>query len=336
MGKGVLERFRSIRTALVLFLALVFLSMAATIPTPWLIRVPVWLRTTVKFLGADANFRSPLFIGLLTALTLNVLLCTVHRVLPRLRGGRPRPRLAWLDAGVHLSLILVLIGGGGKALLGTVGTGYLFPDRPETTFTDPLSGTVFPLGFSVVLRERREEFYPLRVRLGVRERATGKKLHQFEIAEGAAGRAITPGSPVAVRVLSTDGKTVQVAVGSAAGTEERVHLALSPGAGASAPFDTYELVVIAYRRDLRAVRGRVAILEGERVAREAWLEVNGGVSHRGTKFFLTSWGADQFGNQFLGIQYSRDPLAPVFWAGAGLLAALLPFFLALRRRPGAP
>lgn len=318
-----------------LFLALVLVSMVATIPGDRLENAPEWLRTTARVLGADATFRSPLFLGLLLALALNVVLCTVRRVPPRLRSGdRAQRKIAWLDAGVHLSLILILIGGGGKALFGSVGTGYLFPDLPETTFSDPRDGTVFPLGFSVVLRERLEEHYPLRLRLGLRELATGRKLHQVEIVEGTPGRAIAAEFPGTVRVLSTDGKTVMVAVASAAGTQT-VQLSLSAGAGASAAFGPHELVVIAYRRDLRTVRGRVAILEGERVAKEAWLEVNGGVSHRGTQFFLTSWGADQFGNQFLGIQYSRDPLAPVFWAGAVLLAALLPLFLALRRRPAA-
>jgi len=165
----------------------------------------------------------------------------------------------------------------------------------------------------------------------VRERATETKLDPFEIVEGTSGRAIAAGFPLAVRVLSTDGKTVLLAVASAIETES-VQLSLSPGAGAAAAFGPYELTVIAYRRDLRTVRGRVAILEGERVAREAWLEVNGGVSHRGTHFFLTGWGADQYGNKFLGIQYSRDPSAPVFWAGAVLLTALLPLFLVLRHR----
>jgi hypothetical protein len=332
MEKGVIERFRSIRTSLVLFFSLVFLSMASTIPTHWLGQAPNWLRAAARVMGADATFRSPLFLALLLAMSLNVTLCTFHRVASRLRSAdRVRRRIAWLDACVHLSLILVLIGGGGKALFGSVGTGYLFPGVTVTSFSDPLSGREFPLGFSVVLRERREEYYPLRLRLGVRERATGRKLDQFELAEGTPGRAVASGSPVAVRLLSTDGANVLLDVSSAAGAE-KMQLSLSSDAGATATHGPYELVVIAYRRDLRAVGGRIAILEGGRVVREAWLEVNGGVSYRGTQFFLTVWGADQFGNQFLGIQYSRDPLAPVFWAGAVLLAVLLPFFLMLRHR----
>lgn len=332
MIKRVVERFRSIRTSLVLFPALIILSMVSTLPASWSEQAPNWLRTTARILGVDATFRSPLFLGLLAALALNIMLCTLHRVPPRLRGGtRRRRKVAWLDAGVHLSLIMILVGGGGKALLGSVGTGYLFPDLPETTFTDPLRGTVFPLGFGIVLRERREEYYPLRLRLGVRDRATGRQLQQFEMVEGASGRAIAADSPITARVISTDGTVVLLAVDTA-GATERVQLSLSPGVGAAAAVGPYELVAIAYRRDLRTVRGRVAILEGERVVREAWLEVNGGVAHRGTHFFLTGWGADKYGNQFLGIQYSRDPLAPVFWAGAVVLTALLPLFLVLRHR----
>ena len=315
-----------------LFLALVLVAMLGTIPPPLLRQAPGWLGATVQFLGVDAISRSPLFVGLLAALVLNILLCTLHRVPPRLRGSDPaRRRIAWLDAGMHLSLILVLVGGAGKALLGSVGTGYLFPDLPVTSFTDPLNGTVVPLGFGVVLRQRVEEYHPLRLRMAVRERATGRKLHQFELVEGTAGQAAAADSPIAARVLSTDGTTVLLALGQAE-AEERVRLSLSPGAGSTAAFGPYELAVLAYRRDLRTVRGRVALLEGERVAREAWLEVNGGVSYRGTKFFLTAWGADQYGNQYLGIQYSRDPLAPVFWAGAVLFAVLLPLFLLLRHR----
>lgn len=332
MGKGVLECFWSLRTSLALFLALILLSMVSTIPFPSAEQTPGWLRSAARLVGVDATFHSPLFLALLAALGLNVVLCTWRRVPARLRGGtRAQRKMAWLDAGVHLSLIMILIGGGGKALLGNVGTGYLFLDLPETTFVEPLSGTVSPLGYGIVLRERRDEFYPLHLRLGVSERATGNKLHQFEIIEGAPGRAIAADSPVAVRVLSTDGNLVLLAAGPA-GAERRVQLTLTAGAGPFATFGAYELTVTAYRRDLRTVRGRVALLEEERVVREAWLEINDGVSHRGTKFFITGWGEDEFGNRYLGIQYSQDPLAPVFWAGAVLLAVLVPFFLLLRHR----
>jgi len=96
----------------------------------------------------------------------------------------------------------------------------------------------------------------------------------------------------------------------------------------------FRLAAAAWRRDVKDVRGRVRIIEGERVVHEGWLEVNGALSRRGTSLFLTSWGADEFGNQFLGVQYRRDPAAPVFWAGAILFALALPPFVLLRRRRG--
>lgn len=333
-ARGVGERLRSVRLTLALLGALAVLSGAATLAAPWLEKAGPALKTADRLLGLADPGRSPFFLLAAGMLVANVTFCTWHRLRIGVRtpAGR-RGAVAWLDAAVHFSLVVMIAGGAGKGLWGKVGTGYLFPGTPATTRYLPGPDADEPLGFSVLLVEKRETFYPLRLKVGVRDAATGGKVALLEVIEG--GAASLPDGRLTLSVLGVrqDPAAATLLVRTPAG-EHAVTLALAAGAD-PVPAGAFRLAAVAWRRDVKDVRGLVSILEGERVVQEGWLELNGGLSHRGTALFLTAWGVDEFGNHFLGVQYRDDPAAPVFWTGAIILALTLPPFVLLRRRRGA-
>lgn len=324
------SRLRSLRLTIPLLFALAALATAGTLFGPGLEKAAPGIRGAARLLGLLSPWRSPVFLLATALLVANVTLCTWHRLRSRKRapaGGRAVP---WLDAAVHFSLVVLIAGGVGKGLWGEVGTGYLFPGTPATTMYVEGADSDVPLGFTVLLEERRDAYFPLRLKVGVRDAATGAKIALLEVVEGREAALADGRLSLSVRQVLEDPPAASLLARTAAG-ERAVSLPLVDGAQPvrDGPF---LLSCVAWRRDVRDVRGRVRILDGERVARDGWLAVNGALSHRGVTLFLTSWGADEFGSKFLGIQYRRDPAAPVFWAGAIVLALALPPFVLLRRR----
>lgn len=323
-------RLRSLRLTISLLFALAALSVLSTLAGPRLEKAAPSLQAAARLLGIVEPWRSPLFLVVAGALVVNVTLCTWRRCAGRL--GTPKDRrdaVVWLDGAVHLSLVVLIAGGVGQALWGEVGTGYLFAGAPATTMYVEGSDSDLPLGFAVVLEERRESHYPLRVKIGVRDAASGAKVALLEVVEGREAAIPGGGLSLSVQQVIDDPPAVSLLARTPAG-EREVTLPLVDGADALR-VDSFLLSGVAWRRDVRDVRGRVRILDGPRVVLEGWLEVNGALSYRGVTFFLTSWGADEFGSKFLGVQYRRDPAAPVFWAGAIVLALALPPFVLLRR-----
>lgn len=273
----------------------------------------------------------PLYAALFAALALNVAFCTGERLLAAHRPpGRPRLRLG-LDVLTHLSLILLLAGAGIRWLFGSVGTQYLFVGQEAVTVRSGGDGPEVPLGFGLLLKDLWEEHYPVAVQVGVRETATGQAVAFATL--GAGRTALIPEAGLRLTVADGDPSQgwVTLSVASEAGQSD-LRLATVAGEGSRARFGRHTLELLAWRRDLRAVRGRVAITEGGRELREGRLEVNGRLAHRGTSVYLTAWGRDEYGNAYLGVQASRDPGAPIFWTGAALLGLSAPLFLISRRR----
>jgi hypothetical protein len=111
-------------------------------------------------------------------------------------------------------------------------------------------------------------------------------------------------------------------------------LGLDPGPGASAEFGGVRFTLVAYRDEERMVRVLVNALSESGLVVEQWLSPNGSLAVGGTDVFLTAWGRDEFGNRFAGFQVSRDPGAPLFWAGCILLVCAIPLHLIAKRRGG--
>lgn len=279
--------------------------------------------------GGAERFGSPLFIALVSLLALNVGFCTWHRLPLALRAPSRRGPAPILDALMHLSLIVLLAGGALKAAQGFVGTQYLFPGQLVTTVRAGGTGAETPIGFGLLLKERAEDYYPANFQIGIRDARTGAKLALLVVREG--GEASLPHADLRLAVGAYPGAGQSVkARATSAGVTEEILLETVPGEGAVVRSGDYEIVLVAWRRDLRMVRGRVAVVDGGGEVKEAWLAVGGRIAHRGASVFLTAWGEDPFRNPYLGIQVSRDPGAPVFWAGAVLLAVTMPLYLLVR------
>jgi hypothetical protein len=321
---------RSMRTATLLLILLALLSMFGTVVGPGMGSRSGRLSSVLFLLGIVDTYRSPTFIALTLLLIVNIAVCTWSRAAKLLREGQGGRRpLTWVDAGMHGALIVLVIGGVGKAVLGFVGTGYLFRGRPASSMHDPRTKGEVPIGFSLTLLERRTEYYPLQVKIGVREASTGEKRALVDVREGSAAHLAVGKLTLEILTVSDDGSHVQLAVGEPA-RRETLRLGLRDGKDTSVRYGGYLFSVVAYRRDVRTMRGRVQIQEEGRAVREEWLEVNRGIEHRGTKVFLVGWSNKPEEEDYFGVQYRRDPMAPVFWVGACALCVLLPLRILLR------
>lgn len=316
------EYAHSLKLALALMLLCAALSVPGTlVPAD---RAEQFYRETFGpgFLGVARaaglldGYRSPPFVAVVALLATNVALCSWRRFRARrahtARLGRAR---TWADLVLHLSLICVMAGGVGKALWGFVGTQYLFTGVETAAVHDWRTRADVPLGFTLLARERVEDYYPLELRLGLRE-AGGGKAALLELAEGRPARL--PDGSLEVSLLSFDAEAGTVRLAADRGGRREIGVLELREGSPAVPLGGYVGTAVAYRRELKSVRARVAVLEGGREVKQEWLSTNGRLAHRGASVFLTGWGRDEFGNSYVGIQVSRDPAAPLFWTGCTL------------------
>ncbi len=325
------------RLAIILLMGLSALSTAGTLlPTTWRKDVPNPLLEAARFFGLADPFHHPLFISLVCLLCLNIAFCTTRRFTLRRQGAEssPSPRrrlLPWLDGGVHLSILVILAGGVIKGTMGFVATQYFFIGVPANTAYEWRTEKEIVLDFAVMPLEKIEEYYPLQARVGVRDAASGDKVALLEIWEGREEEV--PGGAARVKVLGLDREAGVIRLEAAEGGERAdLEAEIREGGRTSFSFGRYTYTLVAYRQEIKTVRTRLVIMEGERVVKEEWIVPNGSVGYRGTNLYQTAWGGDEENNPFVGIQLSRDPGAPVFWTGAVAFAVLLPLFIIVRHR----
>jgi hypothetical protein len=170
--------------------------------------------------------------------------------------------------------------------------------------------------------------------IGVSDRAAGTKLGLVEAVEG---RSVTvPATDVALRLEPFDaaGRMLRVAV-SGRGRGGAAALSTQEGAQATADLGDLRLTLVAWRRDAKDVRSRLACIAAGAPPRTGWISPRERLACGGVSFALTAWGNDPDGRPFVGIQAVRDPAAPLFWGGCAEFALTLVSFLGLRARgPG--
>jgi cytochrome c biogenesis protein ResB len=338
-----LKKFlRSQKLALFLFFSVSLLAVYGTLVTPeqaetyYGTRFGRWFLPLGRLLGLIDIYHSPIFIALFLLLLLNLVLCTWRRFSLRgkasegaSRGGRPLVR--WLDLLMHLSILIILAGGAGKGVWAFAGTVNIPVSVSTDTVFDWRTRTDVPLGFTILVKNRVDEYYPALVRIGVRDAATGEKLGLLELREGR--EAEMPGGEASVEVLRFDRQAQVLRLAVRYGGETEVtELETREGGDTGAEVGPFAVTLVAWRQDLKTVRSLVAILEGERTVKEGWLEPNSRMTYGGTSLFQTAWGFDQYRNPYSGIQVTRDPAAPIFWAGSILFSLVAPLFLLIRHR----
>ena len=285
-----------------------------------------------RAIGLLDTYRSPPFVTLVGLLAVNVALCSWRRLrVRRAHTARRGLLLICSDLVLHASVICILAGGVGKAIWGFTGTQYLFVGVETATVYDWSSRADVPLGFGLLARERVEEFYPFQLKVGIKD-AAGRKIALLDLAEGRP--AELPGGAMRVSLLGYDAEAGSAQLAADSGGR-RVLASLSVREGSPAvPLGDYSAAPVAYRRELKGVRTRIAVLDGGREVKEEWLTTNDRLAYRETSVFQTGWGRDEFGNLYVGIQVSRDPAAPLFWAGCILFTLSSAMFLFLRQRRG--
>lgn len=332
--QGMLDRLGSRRLALALFFALCgFGVYGSLLSAEQAQRVVAPLAgdaglPAARFFGLLDTYRSPVFVGLLALLGLNLLACSGTRFV-RSRAASRRAAVTWLDLLMHLSILVVLAGGAAKALWSSTVTSNVHVGDAIAEAYDWRRGADVPLGFAVAVGERRTEYYPAGVKVGVRAAASGEKLALLELGERAPARV--PGHDLSLELTGFAEAPPRFRLAAArAGVVEEFELEKGAGGVTEVTRGPYVFTLVAFRHEIKAVRGLVRLLAGDRVVAEGWLGSNERLEHDGTSVFLTAWGTDEQGRPFIGLQFVRDPGSPVFWAGCVLLAATLPAYLFIR------
>jgi len=299
-----------------------------------------WFLQPARFFGLVDTYRSPFFILLLILLSLNLLLCSWNRfsrwrTSARRSGGGPERRSRnaakrVLDLMLHLSVVVILAGGVVKGLWSFVGTQNIYVGGATLTAYDWRLETDASLGFSVLVKDMVEEFYPLRAKIGVGDAATQRKLALVEVQEGVRTRI--PDSESWIEVSGFDRTSgVMKLTAEAGGRRETLSLESRPGGVATDLFEPFSLTLVAFRQDLKTVRSLIALRDGEGSVKEQWLAPNARIGYKGTSMYQTAWGRDENGKPYVGIQFIRDPGAPFFWVGSVLFSLVLPVFLVIRQ-----
>ena len=339
MTPGAAEFLRSRRLAVALLIVAAILAASGTIlasPPEESVLLPAWLLAAARFLGVIDTHRSPVFLSLVALIGLNLTFCTWRRVASlRFKGGAPaggprRLRLA-VDVAMHLSLLAIAAGGAGKGLWGTVRTMNVHVGGATDVFFDFASGRDVPLGFTVEVLERQDTWYPLRALIGVSDSAAGAKIGLVEAVEGRT--VAVPGADLSLRLEAADsaGGLLRL-IAKGGGRTDAVELETVEGGKASADVGPFRLTLVAWRRDIKGVRGRIAC-SGDGLPRQVgWISPRERVTCGGVGFAMTAWGEDSDGRPYVGIQAVRDPAAPLFWAGCIAFVISLTLLIAIGRR----
>jgi len=244
----------------------------------------------------------------------------VRRDGPYLYGckGRLGP---WGDMITHLSILLILSG----ALLGSlgfVGTVNVYQDDSTSEFYNWSTERDETLGFTLYVDNFSLKNYPVKLKVGVRERSTGRKVGEFVSMEGGAFRI--PGTDYTVspeRVdLERSESTLKVYKG---GRLVGLYDTSQPDGGMKAPvdFDYLMLTVNFEVPTLKRIASTVRLVRGGKNVGQGVVEINRPLKYGGLVIYQTGYGRDPDGRFYTGFQIVRDPGVPVVWAGFLLLMA---------------
>ncbi len=324
---------RSPGLAVALFLALAALAAVGTIappPAPDLApAVPGWKDSVARIIGLQSTFRSPLFLSLVAMFVINVFTCTVHRLSSRLRTSGVGLR-GVTDVMIHASLVLLVLGGLAKVLFGFVGTQNIYVGESTRTVYDWKAGRDAPLGFAIGIDDFQTSYFPIRAKIGIRRAVSGEKVALLEVVEGT--EVTSPGDILRLAIAGYDPGTGFLRLEVTTKSDRQVLVLDTAGEEPAARSGEYDLVLVAYRADIRNINATISLQEPGSGARGKSLGTNDRIVYRGLSLFLTAWGTDPEGRKFCGIQVARDPGAPIFWAGCVFLALAIPLHILAKKR----
>jgi cytochrome c biogenesis protein len=233
--------------------------------------------------------------------------------------GRPG---RWGSTLVHLSLLLILLGGT-LSSFGFIGTTQIAVGETSDQYFDWGTEQDTPLGFTLRLDDFQLQYYPIDVRFSAYEPMSKTELADIITREGESVDLPLPGlTAQVVRFVPFD-QTLTLDILQ---NGRKIGTYLTPSnRSKEAPIpnflDQQLLLRLTGFRDpvIRQYQSKVSVLEDGQVVKQALVEVNHPLVHRGIAIYQTAWNQDEFGFYYSGFQLSKDPGEPLVWAGSILL-----------------
>jgi hypothetical protein len=202
---------------------------------------------------------------------------------------------------IHVGMVLTLIGGLISSF-GYVATINIHEgSTTDTVFRWDIEQDI-PLGFAVMIKKIRREYYPLPVKVGVLNK--GEKAGLFTLKTGESfewqdykilvDSIDLEKESLVLNVLDKDNKLV--------GSYDTSGKSRLPSGF------PLEFKLVAYRDPvLKKVGAELVILEAQKVLAEGYTEVNAPFYWNDLKFHVTNIAVDDYGFPYVGLQIVRDP-----------------------------
>ena len=243
------------------------------------------------------------------------------------------PSGRWGVVIVHLAVLLVMAGAiWGEA--GFVGTLNTYLKQPNRHYFDWQAQRDLPLPFSLRVEEFRLRYYPIPLRFDLIDPLTGRPYAQLQrndheafVVPGTAYRVQLRGFDPDARLLTMEVYRNAQPLGTYLVGEgfEQFGRQRNPG---------FRLTNLEFRDPvLKQTAAGVTIWEGGKQVRQATIQVNEPLTHRGVSIYLVAYNRDPQGHWSVGFQLSKDPGEPLVWAGCCLL--MVGFLMVLLLRPRA-
>jgi len=239
----------------------------------------------------------------------------------------------WGDMVAHVSMLVVILG----AFVGSLGytaTVNVYEDGYVDQVYNWNQGRDVPLGFRLYVDRVSEQYYPVKLRLAVRDRRTGADLGVYQTVEG--GEFAVKGTNITIvpREVDFDRREADVKVFDGGRLIGLYDTGYADG-GPLAPVGFGMVILLdGYGgRFTRSLAGAVRLQRGDRMLKQGIISVNNPMKYGGVKIYLTAINSDKDGRVYIGFQITRDPGVPLVWAGFGLLlAGLAVSFTVFHRR----
>lgn len=248
-----------------------------------------------------------------------------YRVRPasggRLLGGR-HALARWAVPVLHLAVITIMLGAlaGG---LGFVGTVNLYVTHQTDSIFDWESQGQRPLGFTLRLDRFEPVYYPIDLQIAIIDPQARRLLQTLTTREG---ETVAADNGLSLRVLRFYPEEEHLVLFiERNGRPLGEYHALSGQRDYPNNPDPGVLIKPAAFRDpmIRQLHSEVTVLEEGREVRQAVIEVNQPLVHRGVAIYQTAYARDPGGFWYCGFQFSRDPGEPLVWAGSIVLVLAL-------------
>lgn len=251
-----------------------------------------------------------------------------YRVTPCGNGllGRSRAASRWAVPVLHLAVIAIMAGALAGAF-GFVGTVNLYVTHQVDSIFDWDSQGQRPLGFAFRLDHFEPTYYPIDLQIAVIDPRQMQLLQTLTTREG---ETVAAGNGLVIRVLRFYPEEEHLVLFlERNGRPLGEYHALSGKRDYPNNPDPGVLIKPAAFRDpvVKQLSSQVTILENDQEVRQAVIEVNSPLVHRGVAIYQTAYARDKNGFWYCGFQFSRDPGEPLVWGGSIVLVlALLTVF----------